>query len=124
MIDKIDAGHMPYSNRTHLDDFSIDEFDAILRTENAGLSHAVIFVDGEKLLGSLDLHLGCPFESMILQNAPRNARRTWRCSFQAKAFCAQNKGPNHYRTVKNREACKSYWQKSRLPMDRADSPDP
>jgi|SRR5215475_13490803 len=49
---------MPLPDRTHLQNFPVDEFEAIFRSEDAGLPHAVVFVHGEAFLADLCFHTG------------------------------------------------------------------
>jgi hypothetical protein len=52
-------------DRTHLEDFSLDEFNPLFRSEYACLGHAMILVDGEEFFRCLGLHTLTPFEWII-----------------------------------------------------------
>src|SRR5262245_4706232 len=67
----IHTGGMPIADRTHFEDFSLDEFHAILGPKNPGLSHAVILVNSKKLLCCFDLHMDFSVGAMITQKRGR-----------------------------------------------------
>ena len=53
---------MTVSYGTHLDDFTFDEFHAVVLREYAGLSHPVIVVDRKSLSCRFDSHKEIVFE--------------------------------------------------------------
>ena len=61
----------PGSFTLRLDDFSIDEFHPIFRSENPHFGHPVIVVHSEKLLGRLGLHTFRPHLTTYQDRLPR-----------------------------------------------------
>jgi hypothetical protein len=56
----IEGGHgrgVTAGDRRHLDDFSVDQLDAFVWTENVRLGHPVVFGDGESATRDIDLKL-------------------------------------------------------------------
>jgi len=51
-----DTGGVPTADRSHLDDFSIEQFDTVIFRKDTCLPHPMEVVDRETARGKLDAH--------------------------------------------------------------------
>jgi hypothetical protein len=58
----IDLVGVVRADGAHLDDFPIDQLDALILTEDAGLGHPIVLVNGEQSLRRLERHQTIPSE--------------------------------------------------------------